>query len=46
VNGSLAVSRAFGDLSYKKAPNVKPEDQAVTALPEIKRVSLSKKGDD
>ncbi|KAL9651851.1 hypothetical protein ABK040_000198 [Willaertia magna] len=38
VNGTLAVSRAFGDLSYKKYEKVSPEEQAVTALPEIKRV--------
>jgi serine/threonine protein phosphatase PrpC len=37
VNGTLAVSRAFGDLSYKKCSKVPPEAQAVTALPEIKR---------
>jgi serine/threonine protein phosphatase PrpC len=41
VNGSLAVSRAFGDLSYKKSQKVPPEEQAVTALPEIKRVTVS-----
>jgi len=37
VNGTLAVSRAFGDLSYKKCTKVAPEAQAVTALPDIKR---------
>lgn len=41
VNGSLAVSRAFGDLSYKKSLKVPPEEQAVTALPDIKRVQIS-----
>lgn len=41
VNGSLAVSRAFGDLSYKKSLKVSPEEQAVTALPDIKRVQIS-----
>lgn len=40
VNGTLAVSRAFGDLSYKKCSKVPPEAQAVTALPEIKRYTI------
>jgi len=41
VNGSLAVSRAFGDLGYKKSTKVRPEEQAVTAHPDLKRVSVS-----
>lgn len=40
VNGTLAVSRAFGDLSYKGSTKVPPEAQAVTALPDIKRQKL------
>jgi protein phosphatase 2C family protein 2/3 len=40
VSGTLAVSRAFGDLSYKKCSKVPPEAQAVTALPDIKRVVI------
>jgi len=40
VSGTLAVSRAFGDLSYKKCSKVPPEAQAVTALPDIKRVTI------
>jgi protein phosphatase PTC2/3 len=35
VNGSLAVSRAFGDFKYKNKENLKPEEQSVIALPEI-----------
>jgi protein phosphatase 1G len=36
VNGSLNLSRALGDMEYKKAPGVGPEGQAVTAVPEVR----------
>jgi len=36
VNGSLAVSRAFGDYRYKNKENLKPEEQSVIAFPEVK----------
>lgn len=44
VNGSLAVSRAFGDFRYKKSKEkqLTPDKFAVTVVPEIKRVSISK----
>jgi len=35
VNGDLAVSRAFGDFSYKTAQTLGPRQQMVTVLPEI-----------
>jgi len=35
VNGDLAVSRALGDVVYKRCDAVPPKDQAVTAFPEI-----------
>ena len=34
VNGNLAVSRALGDCEYKDR-SLQPEEQAVTALPEV-----------
>jgi len=37
VNGSLAVSRAFGDYRYKNKENLKPEEQSVIAFPEVKQ---------
>lgn len=40
VNGTLAVSRAFGDMSYKDNKSKGQEEQAVTALPEIKRETI------
>lgn len=36
VNGDLAVSRALGDFVYKQRPDLKPEQQQVSAEPEIK----------
>lgn len=37
VNGGLNLSRALGDLEYKRAP-VKPEEQAITAMPDILKI--------
>ena len=36
VNGSLALSRAIGDLEYKQSKNLPAKDQVVTAYPEIR----------
>ena len=35
VDGTLALSRALGDYGYKKNGSLKPEEQAVTAYPDI-----------
>mmetsp|Transcript_4452 Transcript_4452/g.9314 ORF Transcript_4452/g.9314 Transcript_4452/m.9314 type:complete len:334 (-) Transcript_4452:381-1382(-) len=35
VDGDLAVSRALGDLQYKTRPDLLPEQQKVTALPDF-----------
>ncbi|EDW73456.2 uncharacterized protein Dwil_GK16640 [Drosophila willistoni] len=35
VNGNLALSRALGDFIYKKNANKKPEEQIVTAFPDV-----------
>lgn len=35
VNGNLALSRAFGDFEFKQNHLLKPEDQVVTANPDI-----------
>eukprot|EP00118_Oscarella_pearsei_P029180 m.3858 g.3858 ORF g.3858 m.3858 type:complete len:378 (+) comp9879_c0_seq1:64-1197(+) len=35
VNGSLAVSRALGDLAYKKGENLKATEQLVSPLPDV-----------
>ncbi|OQN96888.1 hypothetical protein B0A48_17442 [Cryoendolithus antarcticus] len=35
VNGNLALSRAIGDFEFKKSADLPPEQQIVTALPEV-----------
>lgn len=35
VNGNLNLSRAIGDLEYKKNPLLNPEDQIITSTPDI-----------
>lgn len=35
VNGNLALSRALGDFEFKKSPELAPEQQIVTAYPDV-----------
>ena len=35
VNGNLALSRAIGDFEFKKAADLSPEQQIVTAFPDV-----------
>jgi len=35
VNGNLALSRALGDFEFKKKPELPPEEQIVTAYPDV-----------
>lgn len=35
VNGNLALSRAIGDFEFKKSPELSPEQQIVTAYPDV-----------
>ncbi|WEW55687.1 Protein phosphatase 2C 2 [Emydomyces testavorans] len=35
VNGNLALSRALGDFEFKKKPELSPEQQIVTASPDV-----------
>lgn len=35
VNGNLALSRALGDFEFKKTPELSPEQQIVTAFPDV-----------
>lgn len=41
VNGNLNLSRAIGDLEYKKNAELKPEDQIITSTPDIVRMPRS-----
>lgn len=44
VNGNLNLSRALGDLEYKREKSLKEEEQMITAFPDIKTYKL--KGDE
>ncbi|KXS18075.1 protein phosphatase 2C [Gonapodya prolifera JEL478] len=35
VNGNLALSRALGDFEFKQNPSLPPEEQVVTAFPDV-----------
>lgn len=41
VNGNLALSRAIGDFEFKKSADLPPEQQIVTALPDVTTHDLS-----
>ena len=41
VNGSLALSRALGDFVYKQNNEKKPEEQIVTAYPDVEVFELT-----
>jgi len=41
VNGNLALSRAFGDFDFKRNAELAPEQQIVTADPEIKERKIT-----
>ena len=41
VKGNLNLTRGFGDLEYKQNKNLKPEEQMITANPDIKVVDFS-----
>lgn len=41
VQGDLNLSRAMGDLRYKKPENLPPEEQIVTVFPEVRTFSLT-----
>ena len=43
VNGNLALSRAIGDFEFKKSADLPPEQQIVTALPDV---TVHELGDD
>jgi len=41
INGNLNLSRALGDLVYKRDRRLKPEEQLISGVPEIMRQALS-----
>ena len=42
VDGNLNLSRALGDMKHKRVPGMKPEEQPITAYPEIKARVITK----
>ncbi len=44
VNGNLNLSRAIGDLEYKKNQDLKPEEQMITSTPDV--VVLDRESED
>ena len=45
VNGNLALSRAIGDFDFKQNAQVAPEDQAISAKPDIITTQLQPEDD-
>ncbi|KAG5983535.1 Protein phosphatase type 2C 3 [Claviceps digitariae] len=41
VNGNLALSRAIGDFEFKKSAELPPEQQIVTAFPDVEQHDLT-----
>jgi protein phosphatase PTC2/3 len=41
VNGNLALSRAIGDFEFKKSAELSPENQIVTAYPDVEEHELT-----
>lgn len=40
VEGNLNLSRAIGDLEYKRRPRIRLQDQPITSLPDVKTAKL------
>ena len=43
MNGNLNLSRSIGDLKYKQSTNLKPEEQIITAEPDVLKHMLDPK---
>ncbi|KHJ93454.1 protein phosphatase 2C [Oesophagostomum dentatum] len=46
INGSLAVSRAFGDFEYKNVPGLEPNKQLVSPEPDVYVLERQKEKDE
>lgn len=42
VNSNLNLSRALGDMEYKQSQYLSPEEQIITAMPDIMDIKLEK----
>jgi serine/threonine protein phosphatase PrpC len=45
INGNLNLSRALGDLTYKKNDKLPPKDQAISAFPDVSLNTVTPKTD-
>lgn len=45
VNGGLNLSRAIGDHGYKMNKKVRPEEQMISALPDVKKITIEQDDD-
>lgn len=45
IEGNLNLSRAIGDLEYKKRPRLRLQDQPITSLPDVKKITLGPSND-
>ena len=41
IDGNLNLSRAIGDLAYKKKPKLKAIEQAIISLPDVKKFEIN-----
>ena len=41
IDGNLNLSRAIGDLKYKKNKNLNPKDHPITAFPDVKTMQIN-----
>uniref|UniRef100_A0A0C9RAM4 protein-serine/threonine phosphatase n=1 Tax=Fopius arisanus TaxID=64838 RepID=A0A0C9RAM4_9HYME len=46
VNGGLNLSRALGDHAYKQNSTLSPQEQMISPLPDIKRITIDPKRDE
>ena len=42
MNGSLNLSRAFGDMEFKRSSELSPAQQMITANPEVRTLQLQR----
>ncbi|KAK0174817.1 hypothetical protein PV327_010544 [Microctonus hyperodae] len=46
VNGGLNLSRALGDHAYKQNAELPPQDQMISALPDVRHITIDPKRDE
>lgn len=46
VNGGLNLSRAIGDHAYKQNTDLSPSEQMITALPDVKKITIDPSEDE